>query len=282
MTATSNLDAALELAALGYRVFPLAVGQKTPLIKGGCGCLDATTDPKMITAWWKGSPRAGVGVATGDGLLVVDVDGVWEAPGEAWTRLVNDAGLNGAGGLRTPCVWSGSGRSAHWWFRLPAGVTLGNSTGRLAAGIDTRGQGGYVVAPPSMHPSGGRYEWVMHPRDVPLVELPPMFVEMLEPQPRAPLPRLAPPLTTGQVTREGKQRMLGIVRRVETAAKGERHDVVFWAACRIGGLVATNHVAADLAVAALRAAVDAYGLTPRELAAAERTIRDGMATGGSG
>lgn len=272
----------ISLAATGFAVLPICRRGKRPLTRHGSK--DATTDLAVIQEWRDRWPGCNWGVATGSAsgrLLVVDVDGIWDQAGVAWTRLVNAAGLNRPGGLRTPCVWSGSGQSAHWWFRLPKGVSLANSTGRLAASIDTRSAGGYVVVPPSRHPSGGAYEWVMRPDEAPLVELPGLFVEMLQPAPRAPLPRQSKPLTMGLVTLEGKWRLLGIVRRVEAAPKGERHDVVFWAACRIGELVAANHLDAGLGVEALRAAVERFGLTPAEFAAAERTIRDGLEIGGA-
>ena len=63
MTSIVNGAAALELAAQGFRVFPLKPAGKTPLIRGGRGCLDATTDPEMVQAWWRGAPEAGIGVA---------------------------------------------------------------------------------------------------------------------------------------------------------------------------------------------------------------------------
>ena len=263
-----------------FAIFPC--NGKVPLTPHGCK--DATTDREQIREWEERWPACNWAVATGSASGgLVDVDGIWDDPGAAWTRLVNECGLNGAGGLQTVTVLSGSGHSMHWYFMLPSGVTLGNSTGRLAAGIDTRGEGGYVICQPSAHPeSGGRYEWVISPDEYGIVQLPAGLLEQLLPLPRpAPPPPRAAPLATGALTPEGQRRLLGIVRRVESAAKGERHDVLFWAACRIADLVSTNHVDGGLGEEALRAAVDSYGLTSAELLAAERTIRDGLGIGGA-
>src|SRR5437588_8736690 len=100
MTSIVNGAAALELAAQGFRVFPLKPAGKTPLIRGGRGCLDATTDPEMVQAWWRGAPEAGIGVATGDGLLVVDIDG--DEAAFRFTELVNEADVLWP--IRTPTV----------------------------------------------------------------------------------------------------------------------------------------------------------------------------------
>jgi hypothetical protein len=263
-----------------FAIFPCR--GKVPLTPHGCK--DASTDADQIRAWEQRWPDANWAIATGSasgGLLVVDVDGIWDEPGAAWTRIANECGLNRVpGGLRTVCGLSGSEHSMHWYFQLDEGLTLGNTTGRLAPGIDTRCEGGYVIAPRSRHPDGGTYEWVMPPGETPIVEAPAMLIDLLQPLPRQPLPRVAPPLIGGEVTGEGKRRLLGIVRRVEAATKGERHMVVFWAACRIGELVATNHVDAAFGIDTLRAAAGGLGFTQRELHTAERAIRDGVEIGG--
>lgn len=132
------LEHALLYARHGWHVMPLT-GKRpnTPH-----GWLDATTDPAQVAAWWAGSDD-NVGVATGpSGLLVVDLD---SEPAVDWWLAQDPPG--------TFVVTTGRGQ--HWYY---AGV--GPSTaGRLHAGVDTRGRGGYVVAPPSWHPAtGARYE----------------------------------------------------------------------------------------------------------------------------
>jgi hypothetical protein len=156
---------------LGWAVFPLAPQGKVPLTgkaQGGRGLLDASIDPNQIVAWWSAHPTANVGIATGDrsGIVVVDVDG---AAGE-------DA-LSDYGALpTTPIATTGKGR--HLLFARPeAGVR--NSAGRLGAQLDVRGDGGYIVAPPSVHPSGARYRWTVVPGRVPLADLPTPILDRL-------------------------------------------------------------------------------------------------------
>ena len=89
---------------------------KVPLT--GNGCKDATTDTEKLLAWERLWPDANWAIATGsasDRLLVVDVDGIWDEPGDAWTAIANNCG----GLPRTVTVLSGSGQSMHWYFRHP-------------------------------------------------------------------------------------------------------------------------------------------------------------------
>jgi predicted P-loop ATPase len=113
------------------------------------GVKDATTNAAQIERWWSQWPDANIGIATDD-LTVVDVDVSNGKPGEASLRALEAK----HGPLpQTFKVKTGSG-GWHYYFR-GAGR---NSAGKLGPGIDTRGTGGYVIAPPSVHVSGGRYE----------------------------------------------------------------------------------------------------------------------------
>ncbi|MFH1022111.1 MAG: bifunctional DNA primase/polymerase [Planctomycetota bacterium] len=138
------LEAALAYARLGYPVFPCAPGGKTPITTHGCK--DATADETKIRAWWQQYPHANIGIATA-GLVVVDVDGA-ENP---WLADPPEK-LSGAVRSLTP----GGGR--HHVFRQPSGRAWGNTTGKLAPKVDTRGNGGYILAPPSVV-GGKSYRW---------------------------------------------------------------------------------------------------------------------------
>jgi len=141
------LEAALAYARLGYPVFPCAPGGKTPITKHGCK--DATTDEKQVEAWWRQTPNANIGLGT-TGLLVIDVDGAenpWLAdePEKARTFAGTALSLTPRGGR-------------HHVFRQPPGRSWGNTLGKLAPKVDTRGNGGYIVAPPSVV-DGKSYRW---------------------------------------------------------------------------------------------------------------------------
>jgi hypothetical protein len=145
---------ALAFAHRGISVFPCKPRGKVPITPHGCQ--DATTDADQIARWWKQNPLCNIGIATGpkSGIWVLDIDGI---EGEATLSVLEqryDAELPA-----TVEVITGScGR--HDYFRWPGdGLPIKNSAGKIGPGIDARGQGGYVIAPPSIHPSGRRYAW---------------------------------------------------------------------------------------------------------------------------
>jgi KaiC/GvpD/RAD55 family RecA-like ATPase len=152
----------------GWAVFPLKPGEKVPLTKNGF--LDASTSAEQIAAWWTDKPNANIGIATGEvsGIVVVDVDGPQ-----------GEAAMTAFGPMpATPVSLTGKGR--HLIFLRPA-AGFKNSAGKLGPKIDTRGDGGYIVAPPSAHPNGGRYHWAkgLHPAKIEVAELPVAFVQRL-------------------------------------------------------------------------------------------------------
>src|SRR3990172_8545079 len=151
-TRINTVDYALFYAAKGWRVFPCQPHDKLPAIKWKEGC---TIQPDMIRAWWKENPEYNVGIVTGgrSGIIVLDVDP--EHGGEeSLLALVADLGQLST----TPESLTGGG-GRHLLFAHP-GVEITNSAGRLGPGLDIRGDGGYIVAPPSIHPDTGRtYEW---------------------------------------------------------------------------------------------------------------------------
>ncbi len=146
------IQAALGLAAKGKAIFPVAAKGKTPLTAHGCK--DATVDPAIVAEWWMRWPAANIGLATGAAshLFVLDIDG---EEGEAsLAKLEKD---NHPLPSTVESITGGGGR--HIFFRWPEGGGIGNSASRLGKGLDVRGEGGYVVVPPSIHPSGRKYSW---------------------------------------------------------------------------------------------------------------------------
>jgi hypothetical protein len=134
-------QAALAHAAKGVPVFPLVPGGKEPMTPRGF--YDATTDEETIRWWWGEVPSANVGIPTGaaSGFFVLDVD-----TGYGFASL--DELTRERGELPETRTQRTSG-GAHYLFEVPAGEKVPNSAGRIAVGIDVRGDGGYIVAPPS-------------------------------------------------------------------------------------------------------------------------------------
>ncbi len=143
--------AALDLAGFGCAIFPCQPRGKTPACQRGCK--DATTNPVRINSWWKSCPDLNIGIATGavSGFFVLDIDG---DDGEASLRKLEEA--NGPLPATREAL-TGNGR--HCYFRLGEHGPVGNTASLIGKGLDTRGDGGYVIAPPSVHPSGAAYTW---------------------------------------------------------------------------------------------------------------------------
>lgn len=169
------LAAALWYAEHGMPVFPIAAGGKVPAIpsphpkgsperrecKGECGkdghgCKDATTDPARIQAWWGRHPDANIGLATGFLFDVVDIDGALgqKSRAERWDDTFGRIDDDAFAKVLTP-----SPGGMHLYVP-PTGD--GNSAG-IIPGVDYRGVGGYVVAPPSVTPTGS-YRFLGAPR----------------------------------------------------------------------------------------------------------------------
>lgn len=209
--------AALDLARLGAPVLPLRPRGKLPLT--GHGCLDATVDALTIYRWWARWPSANVGMATGGGILVLDVD----------PRHGGDSSLANLPPLPPTRESLTGGGGRHLIFRGNARC----SAGRLGPGLDVRGEGGYIVAPPSVHESGRPYQWREgRGLDFPVAEAPRWLLDALAERPRPPVerPRFTVPVELGRRIRRAR----AYVARVPGAVSGQ------------GGHLATFRVALAL------------------------------------
>jgi len=141
---------ARALAEKGLATFPCLPRDKRPATPHGLK--DATTDPIEIEKWWHQNPNYNIAIATGavSGIFVIDLDGA-----EAETELRK---LEAQHGELPATVESITGRGRHLFYKYPE-MPVRNSAGKIATSIDVRANGGYVIAPPSIHPSGKRYCW---------------------------------------------------------------------------------------------------------------------------
>ena len=306
------LKAALACAARGWQVFPVRPGDKRPAFPdhkaADCTGTDwrcqnrhngweprATTDPARIRRAWAQAPY-NVGIATGpSGLVVIDLDTPkpGEVPPPPWAQPgITDgadvlAALCEEHGQPFPCetftVRTRRG-GLHLYFTSPPGVRLGITSGRSARGlgwlIDTRGHGGYVVAPGSFVdlPDGaGRYELVY---DRPPAALPGWLAALLSTADREPpgveCPR--PPGTVADLPSYADAALGGEVKRVLTSPDHGHNWALNKAAFNLGRRIAAGVLDRGLAERALQAAgeVAQTSETPDRIAA---VIRAGIDAG---
>lgn len=282
------IEHALAYARAGFYVFPLAPRSKEPLA-GTRGVLDATTDPETIRQRFSAIPDANVGLALWpSGLVAIDVD-EYKGDGDRLRALEERLGELPA----TLVQRSGSGQGLHLIYRAPGFPVRG-----ILDGITLRGRN-YLAVAPSVHPSGGAYEWLT---DVPPAELPPAWREAFR-RPD-PLPAVDPSTMAGELAERvaagreilaewcarAETEMSARVREVLAGRGGEGCDTGNVRVGRVGytiGLVAPE-IGADAALEIMRGmirqigrggledrACDSYlagaGETAAERAAAEAT-----------
>jgi hypothetical protein len=183
-------SAALKLVRRNIAVFPLRPKTKEPYgddkfyrTVGGYKC--ATRDPAQVAFWWDRHPDNNIGIATGSSsaLWVLDVDGdegretlatLEEQHGQLpeTVTVVTPGKINKKTGVHT-------GQGLHLYFRYPLGLDIRNGADRDdLPGIDWRANGGYVLAPPSLHPDGGVYAWSVDSADS-FADAPEWLIELI-------------------------------------------------------------------------------------------------------
>lgn len=234
---------ALAYAAQGIRVFPCNPENKQPLTKNGFKA--AATDPEQIEAWWRRYPDALIGAATGDGFFVIDLDRKGGRDGVAAFEVLSQIfDLPPTRRISTP---SGG---VHLHFRTVQRVRC--SASKVIAGIDVRGDGGYVILAGSVMADGRRYRLLDATE---IAEAPAWICELAR----------------------GRNRDLyQAVVDAALAPEGTRNDALYKAACRIGRLVAGGALDEVTGRQVLTAAAEHAGLEPGEI---ESTIRSGFQAG---
>jgi hypothetical protein len=241
------------------------------------GFHDATRDPAEIKAQFGTPGAAMIGVPTGQGagFFVVDLDVKNGGQGLEWLA---------ANQHRLPRTRTHKTRSGgqHLLFQWPEGRTIRNSASRVAPGVDVRGNGGYIIAPPSPD-----YEIADHSA---LAEAPPWLLALIDP-PAAPraadltkygadLPK-SPPRQSGDGTRYGLTALDNECQSILSAPDGAKHDTLNRAAFSIGGLVAAGELAEGPALQALASALAGIASRCEDYPAAQKTLgaafRAGMA-----
>lgn len=147
---------------IGWSVIPVGSNKK-PLINWK-EFQTRKANKEEITQWFNDFPNAGVGVVTGkiSGLIVFDIDprhGGTDTPFESYDTVVVKTG----------------GGGKHFYFKFPEDI---QNTTNLIQGVDVRAEGGYVIAPPTLHDSGVKYEWINKPSETNLLKLPTALLDL--------------------------------------------------------------------------------------------------------
>jgi hypothetical protein len=236
------------------------------------GVKDATCNGARVLAWWTRHPQANIGLATGHRFDVLDIDG---PQGEQAIRtLALEHGLHSSG----PLVRTGG----DGWHYYLTSTGLGNAHPHGLEHVDWRGQGGYVVAPPSRHATGNPYQWFpgrdldMSPGEVP-VEL----LERLEHRPpqRSVVSAEGPCLADRPGGRYARAALAEELGRVATAPVGQRNHQLWESTRNLYNLVAVGALDHREVDQGLLAAAERCGLLAEEPRQTHRTLASGRQIG---
>lgn len=279
--------AALDYAARGWHVFPARIkdGSKRSFIAGkanGGARWGATSDPETIRGYWQEFPAALLGITTGadSGFFVIDAD----------TPEGHDK--DGVGTLRgwiedhgpLPDTIEATTPSGGWhvYFRWPDDLEIRNSESKLASGIDVRGEGGMVLAPPTIKPGTGKaYRWKNPPGFFDLGDCPKWLLDKIR---AAQAPKLSEraissgglQIDTGTATAWAEKALRDELAKLFAAPEGQRNGALNSCAFNLGQIVAGGELTEATVKARLSAAAAGIGLEPGEIAA---TIESGFQAG---
>lgn len=287
-------QAALALARDGWHVFPCRRADKAPFLpcdrdeQGGRpipntgGLYKASADARQITAWWSRWPDAMIAVRTGpeSGLWALDCD---VDEGNGLNGLLALGELEEAHGALPMTIRSRTPRGGmHYLFKWTDGVR--NSSGKVAPGIDVRGEGGYIIVPPSTRTDGSPYRWEDPPGLFEAAEAPAWLLDLVQRRPalgaahdqnflaHAARAALASSYGYGETALDEE------CRAVASAPEGSRNDQVNCSAFNLSQLVAGG--ALDEAHVRSRLLDAASGLVDDDgLRSVIRTIDSGFRAG---
>jgi len=258
--------AASSYLPLGWKIFPLRPKDKVPITTNGFH--DASSDPAVVDAWWSEHPKAGIGLACAmSGLIVIDTD-----PRHGGNETLVD--LEKRLGKLPVTVRSRTGGGGD--HRLFRSTVTSHCRRSIGDGVDVK-HNGYIVLPPSFHPSGNRYAWEIPPGEVDFATLPTAWLAEIAPV-QKPLgsPNFTRRGTWGESTRYGLAALENCCSRIAAAVEGERNHCLFVAAAQLGQLIAGGElVRADVEQSLLEVGLSS-GLNSRET---PRTILSGLEKG---
>lgn len=232
------------------------------------GVKEASKDQEILTGWWRLFPQANVGVATGpvSGLLVMDLDPRHGGRPEFLPGPIP----------RTPTVRTGSG-GWHIYLAWPGSVKHLPKVLPGSPGVDLKGSGGYVVAPPSVHVHGNRYRWEISPEDTSLAVCPDWLLAAIA---KTSFTKILQEISFGTGgaygTPYGRAALRRELARLAETPQGNRNNALNRASFMLGKLVALGHLQESLVADLLYMLGGYIGLGEHEV---KKTIRSGLNAG---
>lgn len=261
--------------ALGWCAIPLKAREKLPALTSWKQYQLARPSPEQCAAWEHDHYNVGIVTGQVSGLFVLDIDG---ADGEATLR-----GLEERHSTLPRTAATKTGKGLHFYFRYPLqldgeirNLSKKAVDGTPLPGIDVRGNGGYVVAPPSIHPSGAEYVWHLSPWDTEVAEAPAWLLELVTVKPQA-ASLLNASLSNGAKRQDSylQAALQGELTALAQVSNGSRNDQLNKSAFALGQLIAAGLNESE-ARGRLEAVALAIGLDRQEIT---RTIESGILAG---
>lgn len=286
MIKSELLHHALALALVGLKPVPMIAQRKRPARKGWREA--ASLDQHNIVAAFSAAHYAdGLGVATGDGVFVIDLDRDHKdgADGvESFGRLI--APYREAQPLPFGPRSRSPRRGHHLWLASPRGVLVPNQAplhvaGAPIAGVDVRGDGGLCMVAPSALPDGRAWRWRTAPWESAIPLAPDWLLHLVAAGARSTPP--APPDIQpyrGDCSPYARAALERELQRVAGAVRGARNDALYRAALALGSLCAAGALSVEAVASALLEAAQHCGLVADDgIVAAEHTIANGLEAG---
>jgi len=249
------LKYALRYAKAGWKIHPCKLN-KHPFLNDWPN--KATSDIEQIKEWWAKYPGASIGCVTGE------ASGFWVLDGDMPDGPAQITAMN-----LPETLTQETGSGGRQYFFSYNGTDIRNSAKKIASCVDTRGNGGYVILPPSPHESGGTYRWLKEKK---IVDAPSWLIEKATKKPDRPA---STPLS-GETTPYGHAALINEITSLSAAAKGQRNDTLNHSAFLLGQLVEGRELEESVAVNSLMSTALIIGLNMKEAAA---TISSGMKAG---
>lgn len=255
------LNVALAYLSYGWSIFPLCPRSKVPAIPSWRRFMQEKPTEALVRQWWTNTPNFNIALITGaiSGVFVVDFDSPEAAQDHRAARDYH------------PTLSVNTARGAHFYYQLP-GFPVRNHSDKENH-IDIRGDGGYVVAPPSIHPSGVRYQWVKAPIQPASVCVVRMIKDMRTSQAK---PKAFSAPQARDVDNSLAIRLLSEQCNRIASANDYRNNTLFAGAIMAGHFVRDGYLTRSECESALENAASSAGLDEREI---PRTIKSGIERG---